>query len=151
MLCTCNVLPFVKANDTDFAKFFQIDVPPPGNGRSHPNLTSKSNYLFSKTRFLNISVLNKINDSYYADEFAQECKYYDIDELNNVGTDLGLKEHVTCLTLNCCDITCCYDSFCDLIHDVKHAFDFIVLTETWLLLDNATNFYSIDGFTMVTK
>jgi hypothetical protein len=147
-------LPFTYIDDDVFSDFFSFPITVPCKNASAnlrpTKLTSPDNYLFSKTRFLDTSLKNDYNDSVNDLVTPEQCKYYDIDELNAVHVELGMKEHFTCLNLNCRSICKNFDSLCNMLLNLKCSFDVIVLTETWLSEATAVS-YEISGYSMFCK
>ena len=62
------------------------------------------------------------------------CKYLDVDELNVNAEPLGLSIHVSCLSLNYCNITASnhFELIVQFLSSFSWTFNIVILTETWM-------------------
>ena len=71
-------------------------------------------------------------DSHYFDERDYDSKYLHVNEINTFLYDLTQHESLSLLHLNIRSLRSNLDDFFTLLEEIKHSFNVICLTETWL-------------------
>jgi len=87
--------------------------------------------------------LNHLSELYPQLRTDSQSEYYDVDKLNSIQCDGEFNFRLVCLNIR--SLSSNYDEFLTFLQNIKHKFDVICLTESWLTDENC-HLYQIDGY-----